>query len=77
MIITAIVADVISMSSKGALVRPFRAFPPRALFGEVQDKASKDGALRLLSSLVCQGFVKGGDSMVESLCDQGGHYVQV
>jgi hypothetical protein len=51
-IITVIVVDVMSMSSKGALVRPFRAFPPRALFGEVQDNASKDGALRLVSSLV-------------------------
>lgn len=52
MIIMAIVADVIFMSSKGALVRPFRAFPPRALFGEAKDNASKDGALRSVSSLV-------------------------
>jgi hypothetical protein len=51
-IITVIVVDVTYTTSKGALVRPFRAFPPRALFGEVQDNASKDVVLRSVSSLV-------------------------
>jgi hypothetical protein len=55
-IITVIVVDVMSMSSKDALARPFRAFSPRALFGEVQDCASKDVVLCLVSSLVCTGL---------------------
>jgi hypothetical protein len=55
-IVTGIVVDVTYTTSKGALVRPFRAFPPRALFGEVKDKASKDGVLRSVSPLVCTGL---------------------
>jgi len=51
-IITVIVVDVTYITSKDALARPFRAFSPRALFGEVQDCASKDVVSFSVSSLV-------------------------